>query len=507
MFRARTAQNVAIGVGLSWVNQLTQIVAKVALARLLFPDDFGVFALAAGLVGFVSTFGAMGLNYAIIQKADAATEKDYDVGMTLRLLTSVLLMIVALVLAAPWAALFGQPLVAPTTYVLAVMYLITPWSFVPSTRLTAELRYKVQILPNLAGQLAYAGVAIALAFVHWGVWALVAGTIMGQVASVVGYMLAAPWRFHLSLKWSVARPLLGYAWYLLAVAILAFLMANIDDFAVGYRWGTTQLGFYAVACALGYIPMTLISGPAGSALFPSFTKLQNDLVALRQGYLESFAYAVGIIAPAAIGLAMVAPEIVGIALGRGWAAVAAPLFILAFYGLARALMDFSGALFSAVGRPRVVAQMNAIVVGLSALLILPLTWYGGIVGAALAMTAPVVLVFGVSIVWTARTLQIPPLAVVSGSRGPYVAAALMGIVVYAVRTALYAVLPPRLGLFAGLSMANATVVFLVALPLGIATYTAVLRRLDRALFDGFWKNIGMALQRQSSRAIVGPDDV
>ncbi len=505
MFRARTAQNIGINVGLSWFNQLLQIGAKVALARILIPEDFGVFALAAGLVGFVNTFGAVGLNYAIIQKADAATQEDYDVGMTLRILTSVGLMAVALVLAEPWAALFGQPVVAPTTYVLATLYLVTPWSFVPSTRLTAELRYKTQIVPNLVGQLTYAGVAIGLAFFHWGVWALVVGTILGQAATVLGFMLVAPWRFHFSLRWPVARSLLGYSSYLLAVAVLAFLMANIDDFAVGYYWQAGQLGVYAVACGLGYIPMTLISAPAGSALFPSFAKIQNDLVALRQGYLESFAYAVAIIAPAGIGLAITAPEVVRIALGDKWLGAILPLFVLAFYGLARALMDFSGSLFSAVGRPGIVAKLNLIVVLVSGALILPFTYYGGIVGAAVAMTIPVVLGLALSIGWTGRILHLSPGVVVRGGRGPYVAAAGMGVAVAVVRYGLYAILPPRLPLFAGLSMANATVVFLVALPLGILAYTVVLRSLDRPLFDGFWKNMGMAL-RPRAHAAPAVDD-
>lgn len=506
MFRARTAQNVAIGVGMSWANQLLQIISKVVLARLLLPDDFGVFALAAGLVGFVSTFGAMGLNYAIIQKADAATQEDYDVGMTLRLLISVLLMALALALAAPWAALFRQPLVAPTTYVLALLYLVTPWSFVPSTRLTAELRYRAQILPNLGGQIGYATIAIGLALLGWGLWALVIGTVLGQLVSVLGFMMAAPWRFRFSLKRTVARPLLGYAWYLLAVAVLAFLMANIDDFAVGYYLGTTQLGFYAVACALGYIPMTLISGPAGSALFPSFTKLQKDLGALRHGYLESFGYAVAIIAPASIGLAVLAPELVGIVLGPTWLPSTLALVILTFYGLARALMDFSGALFAAVGRPRTVALMNFLVVAVSAVLILPMTWYGGIAGAALAMTIPVALVFGVSIVWTAKLLHVSAWSVARNGRAPYLAAAAMGVLVAALRFGLYTVLPLRISLLAGLSMASSTVVFLVGLPLGILLYSALLRRLDRGLFDGFWTNIGMALKRQSSAPLASPDD-
>ncbi len=494
MFRARTAQNVAIGVGLSWFNQLVQIAAKVALARLLFPSDFGVFALAAGLVGFVTTFGSVGLNYAIIQKADRATEEDYDVGMTLRLLTSIGLMGVALVLAGPWAALFNEPLVAPTTFVLAVMYLVTPWSFVPSTKLTAELRYKAQILPNLAGQLTYAGVGIGLALVWPNVWALVAATVLGQVATVIGYMLAAPWRFHFSLRRRVARPLFAYSLPLLAVAILAFLMANIDYFAVGKIWGTTYLGFYAVACGLGYIPMTLISSPAGGALFPSFARLQHDLVALRQAYLESFAYAVAIIAPAAIGLAVIAPEIIRIALGPQWIEASLPLVILAFYGLTRALMDFSSSLFSAIGRPGLNAKLNLIVVLISGALILPFTFWWKIAGAALAMTIPVAIGLGISLVWTGRVLRIPTRAVVRGGASPYVAAAGMGSIVSLVRFGLYGVLPARVGLFAGLSMAAATVVFLVALPLGLASYSLIMRRLDRRLFDGFWRNLGLAVR-------------
>jgi O-antigen/teichoic acid export membrane protein len=123
VFRARTAQNIAIVVGLNWFTQLLQIASKIVLARLLFPDDFGIFALAGGLVSLMGTFGSVGLNYAIIQKSDKATREDYDVGMTLRLLISLGLVGVTLAVVGPLAALFNQPAVVPTTDVLAILYL------------------------------------------------------------------------------------------------------------------------------------------------------------------------------------------------------------------------------------------------------------------------------------------------------------------------------------------------------------------------------------------------
>ena len=501
MFRARTAQNVAIVVGLNWFNQLLQIATKIVLARLLFPDDFGVFALASGLVSLVTTFGSVGLNYAIIQKADRATKEDYDVGMTLRLLISIILLGVTLLVAGPWAALFREPDVVPTTEVLAILYLVTPWSFVPSTRLTAELRYRAQILPTMVGQIGYALIAIGFAFAGFGVWALVIGTVLGQAASVVGFMLAAPWRFRFSLRWPVARPLLVYSQHLLSAAILAFLMVNLDDFAVGFLLGTVSLGYYAVATGLGYIPMSLISGPIGSALFPSLTKLQGDPEALRSAYLEGFGYVVAIVAPAAIGIAVIAPELVRIALGPTWLASTLPLLVLAFYGLFRSLMDFSGALFSAIGRPRIVAELNLAVVAASAILLFPLTEAWGIVGTAVAMTLPVVGTFGLSLRATGRVLGTSVRKVLQRGTASLLAAQAMGVIVFSARTALYTVLPARIVVFDGLSMAAATLVFLVAIPVGIASYVLIMRAVDRELFDGFWRNFGIALRRRTPESV------
>jgi lipopolysaccharide exporter len=498
VFRARTAQNVAIVVGLNWFGQILSIATKVVLARLLFPSDFGIFALAGGLVSFIGTFGNFGLNYAIIQKGDSATKEDYDVGMTLRLLISVGLLVASIAAAGPWAALFPlfpAPVVTSTTQVLAFVYLITPWGFVPSTRLTAELRYKAQVIPSLAGQLGNATASILLAFLGFGVWSLILGLILGQVAANLAYSIALPWRWRPSLRWRVAKPLMGYARHLVAAAVLTFLITNIDNFTVGVVWGSAALGLYAVAYGLGYIPVSLISTPAGSALFPSFAKIQDDIESLRGGYLESLGYAIAIIAPASIGLAVTAPEIVEIVLGPKWLGATLALVVLAFYGLARALVDFSSSLFSAVGQPRIVAELNLYILVLSIIPLYPLTLWWNIAGTAVAMTVPVVIVVGVSIFRTARVLQTRRRDVLRRGVGPLLAAMVMGGFVLVVRVLLYGVLPARIFLpIAGLSMAVQTAVFLIAIPAGVAAYFALLRVFDREMFEGLWRHLWIVVR-------------
>src|SRR5436189_2737245 len=110
--RASTAENVAILIGLQWVTRGFAIVTKIVLARILFPADFGIFALAASLIGFVSVLGNFGLDFALIHRGDAGRDEDYDVAMTLRLMISVVLFVAALFLATPWSTIFHEPSLA-----------------------------------------------------------------------------------------------------------------------------------------------------------------------------------------------------------------------------------------------------------------------------------------------------------------------------------------------------------------------------------------------------------
>ena len=496
MFRQRTAQNVAINVGLQWFNRVLSVVTKVVLVRLLIPDDFGIFALAAGLIGFVGTFGNFGLDYAIIQKHDQATEKDYDVGMTLRILIAIPLFVVSVLVAGPWASFFNSSAVAPTTQVMALVYLLGVWTFVPGVHLTSELNYRSIAIPSISGQLANSLVAVGLALGGFGVWALVYGYVAASATSAIVYSFVRRWRFRLSFKREVARPLLGYARYLVWAAVLAFLITNIDNFTVGYLWGTTQLGYYAVAYAYGYLPVSMFSSPAGGALFPSLTKVQEDIDKLRQGYLDSYGYTMAIIAPAAIGMAVMAPEVVDILFGPVWIAATVPLLILSFYGLFRAQVDFSSSLYAAVGRPRLIAELNLYILLLSLIPLFPLTIWYGIPGTAVAMTVPVAFVAGISIMKSADILRGSSRTFLARLRGPLLAAEAMGIVVFGIRSLLYAVLPARVGLpllSRGLS-AN-TIVLVAGIAVGMAAYFAFLRAADRATYAGMRRTLGFVLRR------------
>ena len=495
MFRARTAQNVVISVGLQWFNRFLGIVTRVFLARLLFPDDFGIFALATGVISFVGTFGNFGLDYAILHKGDKATTEDYDVAMSLRVVISLTLFLASVAIAGPWASLFSAPVLGPTTQVLAITYLVIPWSFVPQTRLTAELRYGTIAIPNLAGQLANSFISVGLAIFGFGVWSLVYGLLIAQFVSTAAFSAVHQWKFRMTFSRSVARPLMSYAQHIISASVLIFLITNVDDFTVGFYLGSTQLGFYAIAMALGSIPAVYMSGPAGSALFPSLVRIQQQPDVLRRRYLEGYGYIAAVIAPASVGMAVLAPEIVNILLGPMWAPATLTLLVLAFYGLAKALIDFTASLFAAVGRPRLIAELNLFVLAGSLVLLFPFTFAYGIVGTAVSMTIPVIAVAVVSISRSAHVLQGRATEFYRRLFGPIFAAETMGVVVLSLRLWLYSFLPERIDIpLLHASMHEATLVLTVGILLGVLVYFVVLRLVDRGTFDGLGRTLLMGIR-------------
>lgn len=494
MFRARTAENVAVLVGLQWFNRVFAVVTKIILIRLLMPDVFGVFALAAGLIGFIGTFGSFGLDYAIIQKGDRATKHDYDTGMSLRLLIAVGLFVASIFLAGPWASLFSLPSVSGTTQVLAIVYLVSPFAFVPSTHLSSELRFRAIAVPSLAGQISSSVISVALAALGFQIWSLVYAAVVSQVIATIAYSAVQPWTFRFSIRREGARPLLAYAKHIVSASFLGFLITNIDNFTVGFFLGSTALGLYAVAYAIGYIPVSLFSAPAGSALFPSLAKIQLREEVLRQGYLESFGYAAIFIAPAAFGMSVMAPEIVRVLLGPIWIGATVPLVVLGFYGLARALLDFSSSLFAAVGKPRTIAILNFYVLIGSSIFVFPFTLVFGIPGTALAMTVPVGVVAFISFGRGAKILRVDARTFLRKLKAPLLAAAAMGVLVWILRITLYAVFPDRVFIpLLGGGVSNATVVLAAGIPFGLVVYLALLWVLDPKAFEGIWRHALMVL--------------
>ena len=166
---------------------LLQLGAQIVLARLLGPQQHGLFAIGAIVFGFSGFFADIGLAYGLIQKPDVS-DRDLRFVFTWQWLLGGAVTAGVYFGAGSLAAFFGEPRAAPVLQLLSPLCLLNALAAPSLNLLKRDLDFKrVQIAQGLSTALGYWVLGIPLALMGAQVWALVVAWTV-QVAFNLGLL-------------------------------------------------------------------------------------------------------------------------------------------------------------------------------------------------------------------------------------------------------------------------------------------------------------------------------
>lgn len=304
-----------------------QLAVNIAIARLLGPDAFGLFALASiGLL--VATFlSEVGLGWSLMQRPTL----DDDVIRFVFTWQSVsgLLGFALMNGAGFWMAdlLRDQRLVEVMRW-LGLCCLLNGLAATATNLLRREMRFrdlaKVQLLSYA---LAYGLVGLPLAALGHGVWALVWAWV---IQALLGLLLAYRARPHtLRPKWFTTAPreFVNIGLTVLITNLCNWALTNLDRLILGRVVGTQAAGYYAVGYNLATVPNALLISGLQPAFLASGARLQDEPDRLARGYLEVQHLIWVILAPLFALLAFVGADVIAVLYGESWAQ-STPVFVL-----------------------------------------------------------------------------------------------------------------------------------------------------------------------------------
>jgi O-antigen/teichoic acid export membrane protein len=374
---------------LRWSRRGLGLVTTFVLARLLTPGDFGLVAMAMGVIGLIEILGYAGQMMALIRHP-APTREHYDSVWTLSILLSACLMLLLWALAGPAGLYFHQPRVVWLVRFLALRTLIGGFENVGVVNFRRELRFDRDFIYLVLQRLLVTVVTIGLA-----VWlrdwrALAAGYLAGGILGVMLSYVMHPYRPRLC--FSRIREVLAFSGWMLTVNIAVYINRRADQLAVGSLGSPMAMGAYSVAEDTATAPTVETVLPVARALFPVFSRIRDDTAAMRAAYLNVLSAACILSVALGGGIALVADDFVRIALGPKWLIAVPMVRILAIAGGLFVIMENSIPVLTATGHERLAAQLAVtraaslvLAVGLAA-------WFGDAMAIAYARVA-VTLVF------------------------------------------------------------------------------------------------------------------
>ena len=378
--------------GINVADRAIQLLNVVILARLLSPEAFGLLGIALLVLGGLQQVSRLGFDEALVQHESESIDAYLNTAWLMKLARGAVIAVVVAAAGPSLARFFGEPEAAGLIRVIGLLPLLSGVQNPAIVYFQKNLNFHKEFLYTIGGRVVDLVVAVAIALVYQSVWALVAGLVAGKLAMVALSYLIDDYRPAVEFDSNYAREMFDFGKWMLASGILVFLYGQGDDAFIGWIFGASALGFYQLAYRFSNAPATEVTHVISRVAFPAFSKVQNDVDQLREGYFRVLHMTTLVGFPLSAGIIAVAPQFVYAVLGAQWAPAVPLLRLLAVWGAIRAFGANAGALFQAVGRPDIGTKIQAIKVVILAITIYPAAVRFGTLGVAGAVVANAILV-------------------------------------------------------------------------------------------------------------------
>lgn len=328
---------------------LLQVVAIIFLARLLAPEQFGLFAAAMVVGGFCAIISELGVSPAIVQRP-ALEPRHIRTGFTLSVAMGLVVGLVAYLLADAIASFFQMPELAGVVRIMALGFPLRGLATVAEALALRTFRFRwLALVEAGAFGLGFIVVAPVLTLMDFGVYALVGAYLTQNIARTLILLFGQPHENRLMLESRAVGELLYFGTGFTIAKFCNYVASQADNMVVGRWLGPVALGLYGHAYQLMAAPAILVGQALDRVLFPTMASVQSQPERLARAYRGGIFACATVMLPAGVVIAILAPEIVHILLGPNWASAAVPLRFLALGMLFRTSSKISDSIVRATG--------------------------------------------------------------------------------------------------------------------------------------------------------------
>lgn len=364
-------RSLAITVSAKYIEIGLSLVSSVVLARLLSPEDFGIYSIAASiaLIGYLlRNFGVGQYLIQVEQVTDDMLRTAFSITLAMSWTVGI-----CIALASGWIGdVYENPGVTDVLLFLAINFMLLPFGSVSNAMLRRNLAFNKLAVISVSAATASTVVGIASAWLGADylaiVWATNAGTLVTIALNLWFRPPGLPWKPGLG----AFREVSGFG---LKVGLLDLTTKGGDsasELIIGKSHGLHDLGLYSRAYgAFSLFEYAFIEG-IRPVVLPFLSEAKRNLASIHTVYRQIVAYISIFMVPFFIFLAFGAQDVVRVLYGSQWDASVPVLQVMCVAGLLLVPTIFFEQLLIAHSRPGLALRYQLVFQGtrLAALLLL-----------------------------------------------------------------------------------------------------------------------------------------
>lgn len=328
------------GVAWSGIDNIMQyavtFVVGIVLARILSPDDYGLIGIISIFTVICNTLINAGFTNALIRKKDA-TEEDYNTVFIVNFGMSVLLYVIIFFCAPLISVFFERPELTLLTQVSSLGIIIGALSLVQQTLLTKRIDFKTQTKITIIAHSSSGIIGIVMAFMGFGVWALVAQNLSSQLLRTILLWFYNKWIPNFRFSKHSFKELFGYGWKIMLSNLIGSVWKEMYQVVVGKFYSPATLGQYTRAKHFSTLFSSNLTTVVQRVTYPVLSDIQDDKKRMISAYRRIIKSTMFVTAVCMFYLGAISEPLIFCLIGPKWheAATYLPLICIAgsFYPL------------------------------------------------------------------------------------------------------------------------------------------------------------------------------
>ncbi|MBW4689892.1 MAG: oligosaccharide flippase family protein [Komarekiella atlantica HA4396-MV6] len=371
------------------VGKVAQLLSQIILARLLSPNDFGIWAMVLILSNFSIIFRDAAIAQVLVQRGlnnKKIVNTVYSMGINI----SIGLFIVQSLASFPLSIFFGIPILFPLTAFAALIFLVGAGAGSHASVMQRQMKFRELAICDGLASFTRVGTTIVCAVIGWGVWSFVVGEVaMTLVDSLLKkYFSRYPFTYSYRLDKTAVNKVKKFITGIVFTSFAVQMNTMSDNVIIGKLLGQQALGYYNLAYQLAMTPVYILSQVNRVILSVMSQRDNIDKKLFISHVLELYAI---IFAPIYGISFVIAPWFIPLMYGQAWIESVSLFQILLIFAYARGFMAILGNTLLALDKPMTNAFINWALVPLAVLSYFIGVSLGGVKGVAIA----VALVLGV----------------------------------------------------------------------------------------------------------------
>ena len=322
--KGRSVRGGAVTIATQGAKFILRMGSTVVLARLLTPEDYGLFGMATIFIGFAQLFKDAGLSSATIQK-DEINHKQVSTLFWINMAASLAGALIIASLSSLVASFYDEPRLVGIILALAVNFLLSGLAIQHSALLKRQMQFYVLAKIQVGSMVVSIIAGIISAFYGASYWSLIVMQSAFNLTLVFWTWAVCPWFPGAPVLGSGVKSMLSYGGNLTAFNTLNYFSRNFDNIIIGRYWGSQELGLYSKAYQLVLLPIQQINSPLTSVAMPALSRLQDDPEKYRRYYYKAILSIATLGMPIVCFMFATADSLILLVLGEKWLEVV-PIF-------------------------------------------------------------------------------------------------------------------------------------------------------------------------------------